>query len=39
MGGIWISIALLLAFRKAKRGREKKTSMRGQNTPATAKKG
>jgi len=34
-----LSIASLLAFRKAQRGREKKTSMKGQNTAANAKKG
>jgi hypothetical protein len=31
------SINSLLAFRKKERGREKKASMKSQNTPATAK--
>jgi hypothetical protein len=39
IGRIGISIASPLAIRNAQRGQEKKTSMRGQNTPATAKKG
>jgi hypothetical protein len=38
IGGILLSKVSLLDFRKAQRGREKKSSMRGQNTPATAKK-
>jgi hypothetical protein len=35
--GYPLSINSLLAFRKTERGREKKASMKSQNTPATAK--
>jgi len=35
--GYPLSINSLLAFRKKERGREKKASMKSQNTPATAK--
>ncbi len=38
-GGISASHTPLLAFRKAERGRGKKASMKGLNTPATAKEG
>jgi hypothetical protein len=39
IGGISASHKPLLAFRKAERGRGKKASMKGLNTPATAKEG
>jgi hypothetical protein len=39
IGGISASHKPLLAFRKAKRGQGKKASMKGLNTPATAKEG
>jgi hypothetical protein len=39
IGGLLLSIVSLLDFRKAPRGRQEKTSMRRQNTPATAEKG
>jgi len=39
IGGISASHTPLLAFRKAERGRGKKASMKGLNTPATAKEG
>ena len=37
IGGISVSHKPLLAFRKAERGQGKKASMKGLNTPATAK--
>jgi hypothetical protein len=39
IGGSLLSKVSPLDFRKAQRGREKENSMRGRNTPATAKKG
>jgi hypothetical protein len=39
IGGISAFHKPLLAFRKAERGRGKKASMKGLNTPATAKEG